>query len=87
MAVTVVNGYLCMNGCDAAKARSGQDPHPQTDAQRRLAHDSNQTSGNGFGAAVVYGGALASVNANGSAGSSTASTSAHATTPSVNIIA
>jgi len=27
MAISVVNGYLCMNGCDAAKARTGQNPH------------------------------------------------------------
>ena len=86
MAVTVVNGYLCMNGCDAAKARTGQDPHPQTDAQRQSARDNNQASGNSFGAAVVYGGVLASINASGSASSSSPATGSHSTTPSVNIV-
>jgi hypothetical protein len=62
MAISVVNGYLCMNGCDAAKARTGQDPHPATDAQRHIASDNNQTNG-GYGAAVVYGGVLASTKA------------------------
>jgi hypothetical protein len=87
MAITVVNGYLCMNGCDAAKARTGQDPHPQTDAQRQLTRDNNRASGNSFGGAVVFGGVLASINASASAGSAAASTSTHATAPSINIIA
>ena len=26
----IVNGYICMNCCDVDKARSGQDPHQQT---------------------------------------------------------
>ena len=62
MAISVVNGYLCMNGCDAAKARTGQDPHPATDSQRHIASDNNQTNGS-YGAAVVYGGVLANTNA------------------------
>jgi hypothetical protein len=26
MSVSVVNGFLCFSGCDAAKARKGEDP-------------------------------------------------------------
>jgi hypothetical protein len=88
MAITVVNGYLCMNGCDAAKARTGQDPHPATDAQRRIASDNNQSNGsNAYGAAVVYGGALANINTNAiNPASASTGASTQAANPSVNVL-
>ena len=87
MAITVVNGYLCMNGCDAAKARTGQNPHPVIDAQRRIAGDNNQTNG-GYGAAVVYGGVLASTNANAvNPASASTGASAQPGNSSVNVLA
>ena len=30
MSVSVVNGFMCFSGCDAAKARKGEDPREQT---------------------------------------------------------
>jgi hypothetical protein len=59
VAITIVNGYLCTSSCDAAKARTGQDPHPrseinQTPNSRPAATES---------AAVTYGGALTGQNA------------------------
>jgi hypothetical protein len=32
MAISIVNGFLCFSSCDAAKAASGHNPHPRTDA-------------------------------------------------------
>jgi hypothetical protein len=31
MAVSVVNGFLCFNSCDAKKAMQGVNPHPKQD--------------------------------------------------------
>ena len=28
MTIKIVNGYTCETGCEVAKARTGQDPHP-----------------------------------------------------------
>ena len=30
MTISIVNGYVCMSGCDVAKAKKGEDPHPST---------------------------------------------------------
>ena len=59
MSISVVNGYLCMNSCDAAKARTGQDPHAQSAANQTpdAKTDLTQTP------AVTFGGALAALNA------------------------
>jgi hypothetical protein len=62
MAISVVNGYLCLNGCDAAKARTGQDPHASTTASQSNSATSNKTNDATNAAAVVYGGILASLN-------------------------
>jgi hypothetical protein len=62
MTISVVNGYLCMNSCDAAKARTGQDPHASTTTGQSNANSNNQTSDTTNAAAVVYGGILASLN-------------------------
>ncbi len=61
MTVSVVNGFLCYSSCDEAKARAGKDPHP------RAAPASMQPQ-DGAGEidaqqAVVFGGALAGLNA------------------------
>ena len=52
MAISVVNGYLCMNSCDAAKARTGQDPHASTTTGQSNANSNNQTSDTTNAAAV-----------------------------------
>jgi hypothetical protein len=54
MSVSIVNGYLCFSACDAAKAATGQNPHPSADA-------ASQASGNAQrrdGPAVILSGAL-----------------------------
>jgi hypothetical protein len=63
MAISVVNGYLCLNGCDAATARTGRDPHPanrSTTSQSNGAGSPASTSSANDSAvndsAVVYGG-------------------------------
>jgi hypothetical protein len=58
VAVSIVNGYVCYSGCDASKARTGQDPHPKTDSSQPGAATS-PTAGGVQNPAVTYGGALA----------------------------
>lgn len=60
MAVSVVNGYLCMCSCDVAKAKRGEDPHPNAHAQ--VGNTKRQGAAGGAsrtdGPAVLWGGAL-----------------------------
>ena len=58
MAISVINGYVCYSGCDAAKARTGQDPHPKSDSNQQSG-TTTPTAGGVQNPAVVYGGALA----------------------------
>jgi hypothetical protein len=60
--VSIVNGYTCYSGCDASKARTGQDPHPKTDSSQPGAPTA-PTAGGVQNAAVTFGGALANRNA------------------------
>jgi hypothetical protein len=63
MAISIVNGYICMNGCEAAKARTGQNPHPPTNSQSGSGGSSQANSANGNSTnAVIYGGVLAGLN-------------------------
>ena len=62
MAIAVVNGYVCYSGCDIAKARTGQDPHPKSDPNQQSGA-TTPTAGGVQNLAVVFGGALASRNA------------------------
>jgi hypothetical protein len=59
VSVTVVNGYLCTTCSEAAKARSGQNPHAPspTNPSSNTSSDPAQTP------AVVYGGSLSGQNA------------------------
>jgi hypothetical protein len=59
VSISVVNGYLCMSSCDAAKARTGQDPHASnaTSQADNAEPDASQT------AAVTFGGSLTGLNA------------------------
>jgi hypothetical protein len=61
VAISVINGYVCYSGCDAAKARTGQDPHPKTDADPSGA--TTPTAGGVQNLAVTFGGSLANRNA------------------------
>ena len=58
MAVSVINGYVCYSGCDAAKARTGQDPHPKSDTGQP-GTATTPTAGGVQNPAVVFGGSLA----------------------------
>ena len=62
VAVSIINGYVCYSGCDAAKARTGQNPHPKTDSSQPGAPTS-PTAGGVQNPAVVFAGALANRNA------------------------
>jgi hypothetical protein len=61
VSISVINGYVCYSGCDAAKARTGQDPHPKSDADPSGA--TTPTAGGVQNAAVTFGGSLAGRNA------------------------
>jgi hypothetical protein len=61
VAVSIINGYVCYSGCDAAKARTGQDPHPKTDTSQPGA--TAPTAGGVQNPAVTFGGSLADRNA------------------------
>jgi hypothetical protein len=55
----IVNGYLCMNSCDAKKARAGQNPHQQTnEIQKQLNQPLDNPASAGFGPAATFGGSL-----------------------------
>ena len=62
MAVSIINGYVCYSGCDAAKARTGQDPHPKSDTTQPGA-PTTPTAGGVQNPAVTFGGSLAGRNA------------------------
>jgi hypothetical protein len=68
VSISVVNGYLCTSSCDAAKARTGQDPHPRSTADQTPKPASDPTRS----PAVVFGGALADRNAVGPVGTGSA---------------
>jgi hypothetical protein len=55
VSISIVNGYLCNNSCDVAKARAGQDPHPRSETNQtpNAKPDAAQTP------AVTFGGSLA----------------------------
>jgi len=61
VSISVINGYVCYSGCDAAKARTGQDPHPKTDVDPSGA--TTPTAGGVQNLAVAFGGSLAGRNA------------------------
>lgn len=57
MSMSVVNGYLCMSGCDAAKARQGENPR---EADPMKADKATPVPG-APDPAVRFGGALAAL--------------------------
>jgi hypothetical protein len=54
MAISVVNGFLCFSSCDAAKAATGQNPHPRADVASQYSADTSRLDG----PAVILGGTL-----------------------------
>ena len=83
MSVTVVNGYLCTTCSEAAKARSGQNPHAPSPTNANAQSDSTQTP------AVTFSGALTGQNAVAPAGAAPPAGSANGSPPSagINILA
>ena len=92
-AMQIVNGYICMNCCDVDKARSGQDPHQQTNQiQKQLKQLIDPPASARLGPAVTFGGSLqapADSNAATAAGSSqtTPAVSGQGSSSSVNVLA
>jgi hypothetical protein len=58
MGVSIVNGYVCMSSCDVAKAKKGEDPHPNLHAAGSRDGATGQGSGRVEGPAVLLGGSL-----------------------------
>ena len=80
MAVSIVNGYVCYSGCDAAKARTGQDPHPKSDPNQQSGA-TTPTAGGVQNLAVVFGGSLANRNTVAPAATSQQTGAANRTPP------
>ena len=60
MAISFINGFLCTSSCDAAKAKRGVDPHPNTgDPAAKPAETKNGVAATDDKGAVVLGGSLA----------------------------
>ena len=60
MSISFVNGFLCTSGCDAAKAKRGVDPHPNTgDPAAKPVATKNGVVATDDKGAVVLGGSLA----------------------------
>jgi hypothetical protein len=60
MSISIVNGYVCFNGCDVKRAETGRNPH---DNPGQLDNDPRANSHKPVGAtdnqpAVTFGGAL-----------------------------
>ena len=56
--ITIVNGYVCMTCCEAAKARKGEDPHKATKEIQNELNKHEKAAAAKFGPAVVFGGSL-----------------------------
>ena len=84
MAIAVINGYVCYSGCDAAKARTGQDPHPKSDPSQQSGA-TTPTAGGVQNAAVTFGGSLAGKNAVPPAASSQQAAATNARPPSSSV--
>jgi len=86
MAISVVNGYLCMNSCDAAKARTGQNPHASTDGSNSDSKTNTQTNDATRSNAVSFGGSLANLNNASASGAPRPTDASNAPAPSVNLL-
>jgi hypothetical protein len=56
--ITVVNGFFCENGCDVAKAKRGEDPHPKIDPATGEPLKKGALQESRDAEAVTFGGAL-----------------------------
>jgi len=61
MAISIVNGFVCTSSCDVAKAKKGEDPHPNLhtlDGADGKPGNRNPGSGSLDGPAVLFRGSL-----------------------------
>lgn len=64
MSISIVNGYVCTSGCEAAKARRGEDPRQSAiGMESGKARDAQDVASKPGEAVVILGGALAGVRA------------------------
>jgi hypothetical protein len=79
MSISIVNGYVCFNGCDVKRAETGRNPH---DNPGQLDNDPRANSHKPVGAtdqpAVTFGGALKDLMTASAVTASSASTAATA---------
>jgi hypothetical protein len=61
--ITVVNGFFCENGCDAAKAKRGEDPHPKIDPDTGQPEEKGALQKPRDTGAITFGGSLSDLNA------------------------
>jgi hypothetical protein len=61
--ITVVNGFFCENGCDVAKAKRGEDPHPKIDPQTGQPEKKGALQVAREPEAITFGGALSELSA------------------------
>jgi hypothetical protein len=89
VSVSIVNGYVCYSSCDAAKASTGQNPHPTSDTKNQSSATTAPTAGGVQNPAVVFGGALADRNGAAPAGTSTqaAATNGNSSSSAVDLYA
>jgi len=95
MSISIVNGYVCTCSCDVAKAKKGEDPHPNL----HPATDGKGKAGQGEGPgttrddpAVLFGGSLSAIRATANTAASDASLGATSpdrqiSKPSVDLLA
>ncbi len=78
VSISIVNGYLCTSACDAAKARTGQDPHPRsaTNQTPNVRPDPSEPP------AVTFGGSLSGLNAVAPVGPAALASGANGNPPS-----
>jgi hypothetical protein len=77
MSISIVNGYVCFNGCDVKRAETGRNPH---DNPGQLDNDPRANSHKPVGdqPAVTFGGALKDLMTASAVTASSASTAATA---------
>jgi hypothetical protein len=59
--MSVVNGYVCTSGCDVAKAKRGEDPHPATGSDGVADDKGTSDVSNADQPAVIFDGALSAL--------------------------
>ena len=86
--ISVVNGYVCTSGCEAASAKQGKDPSAPPGSAPGTSSKTDKTSGFDSQPATILDGALKDVVAsNAVSAASGAASAATSPRPSVNRLA